>query len=207
MDNLIEGSYRTGKYSGLITGIANAGDATHGHIWACRFASSPGTDLRQVAAIQRLRVRAFTVAGYTAAQEVQLAVFKLTGYTAAHTGGNALTVDKKLTGQPAPLMTGRIANTGELTSGTHTIGTDSIASASYAELAAAATVQKGAIDILISTEDVTQHPFVLQSNEGLLVRSEIVQGAAGTMRLVVEMDWCELKRYPLASYGAAKGVV
>jgi hypothetical protein len=207
MDNLTEGSYRTGAVSGLITGIANAGDATHGHIWAARFASSVGTDLRQVAVIQRLRVRAFTITGYTAAQEVRLAVFKLTTFTALHTGGSAVTPDKKLTGQPNPLVTARIASTGELTAGTQTIGTDPIAAAAYAELAAAATVAKGSIDIFLSTEDLTQHPIVLQNNEGLLVRSEVVQGAPGTMRLVVECDWCELKRYPSVTYNIAKGLI
>lgn len=213
MDYAIEGPYRTGRYSGLITGVV-AGDATNGHLWVARWAlGTPLTDKRRVAVIQRLRVRAFTVTGYTAAQEVLLAVYKLTGYSVAHTGGTALTPDKKFVAAPtaggaaAPIMTGRMATTAQLTAGTHVIGTDSIAAASCAELAAAATVQKGAIDILVSTEDLIQHPLELTDQEGLLVRNEVAQGAAGTMRLVVEMDWHELQRYPVGTYGPGKGVV
>lgn len=216
MDYAIEGPYRTGRYSGLITGVV-AGDGTNGHLWVCRWAVPSATtalvDRRRVAVIQRLRVRAFTVAGYTAAQEVLLAVYKLTGYSAAHAGGTALTPDKKFVAAPtpggaaAPLMTGRMAAAAQLTAGTHVIGTDSIAAASCAELAAAATVQKGAIDILVSTEDLIQHPIELTDQEGLLVRNEVAQGAGGTMRLVVEMDWHELQRYPVGTYGPGKGVV
>lgn len=207
MDYAIEGPYRTGRYSGLITGVV-AGDGTNGHLWAARWAlATPLTDKRRVAVIQRLRVRAFTVTGYTAAQEVLLAVYKLTGYSAAHAGGTALTPDKKFVAAPAPVMTGRMAAAAQLTAGTHTIGTDSIAAASFAELAAGAAVQKGAIDILLSTEDLIQHPLELSDQEGLLVRNEVAQGAAGTMRLVVEMDWHELQRYPVGTYGPGKGVI
>lgn len=209
MNNLIEGSYRNGRHSGLIAGVV-AGDGTNGHLWACRFAVAPATDLRQVAVIQRLRVRGFTISGYTAAQEVRLAIYKLTAYTAAHSGGTgavALTFDKKLTGQPAPLLTGRMAGSDQLTAGTHTIATDPLAVGAFAELAAAATVPKGLSEIFISTEDVTQHPIVLQNNEGLLVRNEVAQGGGGTMRLVVEIDHCELQRYPVTTYSIPKGVV
>lgn len=211
MDYAIEGSYRTGRHSGLITGVA-AGSATDGHLWACRWsltAAQQLTDKRRIAVIQRLRVRAFTVAGYTAAQEVRLAVYKLTGYTAAHSGGTgavALTPTPKRS-CPAVQMTGRMAGTDQLTAGTQTIGTDPIAVGAYAELAAAATVQKGAIDILLSTEDLIQDPIQLAIDEGLLVRNEVAQGAGGTMRLVVEMDWHELQRYPVGTFNVAKAVI
>jgi len=211
MDTTIEGSYRDGAASGLIAGVA-AGTAANGHIWAARFsgATSGSTTDRQVAVVQRLRIRAFTVSGYTAAQEVRLALYKLTSYTVAHSGGTgaiALTPEKKLTGMPAPLLAGRMAGTDQLTAGTQTIGTDPIAVGAYAELAAAATVPKGAIDIFLSTEDMTQYPIVLQNNEGLLLRNEVAQGAGGTMRLVVEIDWCELKRYPVTTYSIPKSIV
>lgn len=197
MINRGEGAYRTGAASGLIAGVTT-GSATNGHIWACRWAPTAATALQQKALIQRLRVRAFTIAGYTAAQEVRLALFKMTGYTVAHSGGTgaaALTPSLKRTGMPAAVMTGRIAGTDQLTAGTQTLDTDPIAGAAYAELAAAATVAKGSLEIFLSTEDLTEHPIVLSANEGLLVRNEVAQGAGGTMRLVVEMDWLEVERY------------
>lgn len=189
-----EGAYDNGGYSGLITGIASAGSATNGHIWALRFVAA-AADKRRFAVIQRLRARLFTITGYTAAQEVQMALFRLTGYTAAHTGGSAVTPSKKRTSAPTSLMTGRMASTGQLTAGTQTLDTDPIRSASYAELAAAATVPKGMVEIFMSTEDLAEHPIVLANNEGLLLRSEIAQGAGGTGRLSVEVDWLEVERY------------
>lgn len=211
MDTAIEGAYRVGKYSGLITTVA-AGTASAGHLWTAEWllpAATQLTDKRRVAVIQRLRVRAKTVAGFTAAQEFQLAVYKLTGVTAVHAGGSAVAPEEKFnpTGMPNPLMAVRIAAAAELTDGTHAAPGDPIASDSSAELAAAATVGKGSVDMFMSTEDVPQFPFVLTSGEGLLVRNEILMGAGGTVRLCVEMDWLELQRYPVGTYSIAKGVI
>jgi hypothetical protein len=194
-----EGAYRTGAYSGLITGVAG-GSATNGHLWAVRWApttapAANAVEKRRFALVTRLRARGVTIVGFTAAQEVLLALFKLTGYTAAHTGGTALTPSKKRAAAPTTLMTGRVANTAQLTAGTHVLDTDPIASGAFSELAAAATVPKGVADLFLSTEDLAQYPIVLAPNEGLLIRSEIAMGAGGTMRLGVEMDWLEIERY------------
>jgi len=210
MNYQVEGAYRSGATSGLIAGVTT-GSATNGHIWAARWAiGTPLTDRRRLAVIQRLRVRGFTVAGYTGAQEVRLALFRLTGFTALHTGGTgaaALTPTPKRSDMPATLMTGRIAGSDQLTAGTHVIDTDPISAGVFAELAAAATVPKGAVEMFLSTEDLIQHPIILQANEGLLIRNEIAQGAGGSMRMVVEMDWLELERYPVGTYNVAKAVI
>lgn len=199
LNERFEGSYTDGTYSGLITGVTS-GSGTNGHLWAARWAPAVAAgptaiDKRRFALVSRLRVRGFTITGYTAAQEILLALFKLTGYTAAHTGGSALTPQKKRTAHQTSLMTGQMANTGQLTAGTQTLGTDPIRSSAFSELAAAATVPKGAVEIFLSTEDLAQYPILLAPNEGLLVRNEIAMGAAGTMRLSVEMDWLEVERY------------
>lgn len=191
------GAYVDGAYSGLVTGVA-AGSATAGHLWACRFVTPTNTvtDARRFAVIQRLRIRSFTITSYTAAQEVLLAVFKLTAYTAAHTGATAITPVKKSESYAAPLMTARIADTGALTAGTQTLSTDPIRSGAFAERAAADVVPKGAIDILLTTEDLIRDPIILGNNEGLLLRNEVAMGAAGVARIVVEMDWRETSFYP-----------
>ena len=213
MDYAIEGAYRSGKYSGLITTVA-AGTGTAGHLWAARWSVPAATQLldkRRVAVLQRLRIRAKTIAGFTAAQEFQIALYKMTAYTAAHTGGSAVVAEKKLNTMPAPLLTQRIAAAAELTAGTHTIGTDPIGADSSAELAAAATVAKGSAEIFLSSEDLIQHPIELfdtgAAAEGLLLRNEILMGAGGTVRLTVEMDWLELQRYPVGTYNVAKAVI
>jgi hypothetical protein len=200
----VEGAYANASPSGLIAGVA-AGTATNGHLWAFRWPTP--TDARQFAIIQRLRIRATTIAGYTAAQEVRLSLFKLTGYSASHTGGVAAVVPStKRTGtaagvvppsagaMPASLAVIQVANTGQLTAGTQVIDGDPIKGGSYSELAAAATVAKGAIEIFFSTEDIIRYPIVLQGNEGLLLRNEVAQGAGGSMRLIVEAEWFEVER-------------
>jgi len=213
MDYAVEGTYRSGRYSGLIAGVV-AGSATNGHLWAARLsipAATQLTDKRRFAVIQRVLVKANTVTGYTNAQEVQLALYKLTSYTVAHSGGTgavALTPTKKRADVPAALLTGRMAGSDQLTAGTQTIDTDSIGAMSWTELATGAAVPKGLGGvILMSTEDLIQHPLVLQDGEGLLVRNEVAQGAAGTMRLTVEIDWLETQRYPIGTYNVAKAVI
>ena len=208
-----EGAYANASPSGLLTTVA-AGTATAGHVWAFQWpaitaAQAAGGEARQFALIQRVRVRAWTISGFTAAQEVRFALFKLTGYTAPHTGGVATVIPStKRTGNAAavvPPSTGamplsraviQVGNTGALTAGTQTLDNDPIRQAVSAELAAAATVAKGQAEAFMSTEDVIRHPFVLQGNEGLLLRNEVLMGAGGTVRLAVEIDWFEIERQP-----------
>lgn len=195
-----EGAYRSGAHTGLLAGVA-AGTSTAGHIWTARWAP-PATnsvvDIRRRAIIQRLRIRWFTISGFTAAQEVGLELFRLTGYTVAYSGGTGaavLTPSAKSSAFPASAMTGRISGSDALTAGTQTLDTDPIGAASFAELAAAATVPKGSFEIFLSTEDLDRHPIILAPNEGLLVRNLVAMGAGGTARVTVEMDWLEVERY------------
>ena len=206
-----EGAYTTAPPSGVLTGVTG-GTASAGHLWAFQWpaitaAQTNGGEGRRFAIIQRIRIRAWTIAGFTAAQEVRFALFKLTGYTAPHTGGVAAVVPtKKRTGYaaatvppahgvvPASRAVIQIGNTGALTDGTHDAPGDPIRVAAYSELAAAATVQKGQFDGVLETNDINGHPMILQGNEGLMLRNEVLMGAAGTVRLVVEADWLEMER-------------
>lgn len=199
LNEKFEGAYDFGASTGLITTVA-AGTDSAGHIWACRWAppTTPGAaavNKRRFALIQRLRATWSTIAGFTAAQEVSLGLFKLTTYTAAHSAGTAVVMSKKRTAHPASLMTAQVATTGALTDGSHDAVTEQLGRKSFAELAAAATVPKGYFEIFKSTEDLAQYPILLAPNEGLLVRNEVLMGAAGTARVVVEMDWLEVERY------------
>jgi hypothetical protein len=194
-----EGAYGTAAVSGLITGVV-AGSATNGHLFAFRFAPPTAQPAPKYALIQRVRARAFTIDGYTAAQEVGIDLVVARSYTVGHTSGTALTLTgnnaKKITA-PCPTIQGatlRIATTGQLTAGTHTLDAQPLRFAAYAELAAAATVPKGAYEIFMSTEDLDRYPLALAANEGFIIRNTVAQGAAGTVRLDVEVDWLELLR-------------
>jgi hypothetical protein len=178
-------AYQVGAVSGLLTLVATAG-----HIFAFR---APASGL---ALVTRIRVRVRTIAGFTAAQEFAIALYKLTGYTVAHTGGtpiNVADVVKLRESYANPTYAdARIATTTGLTAGTHTLDAQPFAWDAYAELAAAATVAKGRIDIDWGSDENADHPLVLAPNEGFIVRNEVLMGAAGTARLHVNFGVLEL---------------
>jgi hypothetical protein len=148
--------------------------------------------------IRRLRATWYTIAGFTAAQEVGLQLFKATAFSVLHTAGTAVAGSKKqrTSLMPAPLLTGQIATTGALTNGTETLDTDPLTQAAFSELAAAATVPKGVFVLNFQPDDTDGGPFVLETNEGLVLRNSVLMGAGGTARVVVELDWMETTRYP-----------
>jgi hypothetical protein len=114
---------------------------------------------------------------------VRLAVFKLTAYTVAHTGATAITPAKKVSSQAAAsIATARIADTGALTGGTHTIAAQPILS-----IGAHGTLP--AFDKVWTPGD--ELPRVIEPGEGLLVRNETLMGASGVGILVVEPEGWE----------------
>lgn len=168
--------------SGLITTVA-ARTSSAGHVFAARFVSAS-----KVFAVTRLRVYWQTISGFTAAQEMALAAFKLTGYSAAHTGGSAVAALARSPDFAASGLSARIGDTGALTAGTHTIGSQ-LLRGSFSELADSALLHKGFID---EQREDADHPIcVLENEEGILVSNEILMGAGGTGRLTVELDGFE----------------
>lgn len=185
----VEGEhYRLAASTGLITTVA-AGTASAGHVFAFRWGSAA-----KVALVHRIYVKWRTVAGFTAAQEVGLDVMRATGYSASHSGGTAIVLNapnlKKRQSYGASLLTdARISGTGALTAGTHTLDGQHMGADCFAELAAAATVPKGAFDVDIPFAGC---PLQLATNEGFVVRNTVLMGAGGTARVTVEVDWSEV---------------
>lgn len=199
-DPKYEGAYRVAAVSGLLTGVA-AGSASAGHLFALRWAPAK-TERQNWFVLQRLYARLITVTGFTAAQEVGMDLSIARSYSARHSGGNAVALvgtpnaGQKRSGMPTSIVDDmRIGSTGALTNGTETLDAAPIASRSYADLAAAATVAKGACEIVIAGDTSAQYPIVLAPNEGLVLRNTVAMGAGGTCRLVVELDWLEIERY------------
>lgn len=183
--------YRIGSASGLITGVA-AATATAGHLFSFRWGSSA-----EFALVWRVVAKVVTIAGYTAAQEVGIDLIKATGYTASHTGGTGLTLTttngKKRTGSNVTNLTSaRIATTGALTAGTHTLDAQALAFGGFSELAAGAAVPKGIYGLDFNAAAGFGGPLVLAQDEGFVIRNLILQGAGGTARLYVEVDWSEV---------------
>jgi hypothetical protein len=175
------GFYGLSMPSGLLTLIV-ARTATLGHLWACRYATA--TD--NLFHVTYLRIFWQTLTGFTSAQEVAFAAFKLTGYSAAHTGGTAGVPLPLAPGYAASELTAQMAITAALTAGTHTIA-QQLFRGSSAELAAGATIGKGYIDEQQPMIDDPHPVCVLGNAEGILVANEVLMGAAGVGRLVVDL--------------------
>lgn len=183
--------FRLCQFGAIYAGFA-AGTATAGHIYALRWASST-----HAMRISSIRVKRQIIVGFTAAQEVATALYRLTGYTASHTGGTAATLTSpncKLdtSGSDTLLTQSMITSGSALTAGTHTLDAQPFAADSRAELAAAATVQKNAVENMVEWHTDRKRPLVLRQNQGFIVRNEILMGAGGTIRPIVEVDWEEV---------------
>jgi hypothetical protein len=166
-----------GGVTGAITLIA-AGTGSAGHLYALR---NPSTTV--VVHVSRVRFGFNATTAFGAAQAMAFALFKLTGYSAAHAGATAITPAKRRTSHAdASIATARIADTGALTAGTHTLATQPLARA-------------GAHSTLPYFEYVytprDDHPLVLETNEGLLLRNEVLMGASGVGVGFIEVDGWE----------------
>jgi hypothetical protein len=165
----------------LLTLIA-AGTATAGHLWVARYAPSQAARFY----VTHLRFHWQTLTGFTAAQELALAAFLMTGYSAAHTGGSAEDLLALAPDAGACGLSTRIADTTALTSGTHTIGKQ-LCRGSFAELAAGDAVGKGYVDEQLPMMDDPHPVIVLEDQMGILIRNEVLMGAAGVGRLTVDI--------------------
>jgi len=169
--------FNYGGQSGLATVIA-AGTSSAGHVYVLRNPSDSG----KVVHIPRLRLAFIPTMAFGAAQAVQLAAYKLTAYSVAHTGGTAITPAKKRTGTTTPAVAAsvaaaRISDTAALTAGTQTI-------AAQPFFSAGAHGTLPAFDAVWLAGD--EHPQTLEPGEGLLIRNEILMGASGVGKFIVE---------------------
>lgn len=174
--------FRYGGPSGLATTIA-AGTSSAGHIYVLRNPADSGKSIH----LASIRLAAIPVTAFGAAQAVQLAAFKLTSYTVAHTGGSAITPAKRRSGVATPAMAAsvaaaRISDTAALTAGTQTI-----AALPLFTVGAHGTLPS--FDKLWTPSD--DYPEVLEPGEGLLVRNEILMGASGVVKFIVEPEGWE----------------
>jgi len=183
------GLYRVSMQSGLLTTIA-AGTATAGHVFCFRWTSATLS-----AVVQRIKLRWQTTVPFTTAQELAFRVFRLTGYTAAHTTGTAATLTapnlKKATRLAASAVNDiRIGTAAALTAGTHTLDAQEIGGLN-AFSQATAVADCTAVEAVIECSSQLNYVLELTTNEGFIVRNEIVQGVVGVGRLLVEVDWAE----------------
>lgn len=206
----IVGHYRVAALTGLTTGVA-AGGAIFSARWA--------TAAYLRAAILRLKVKALTVTAFTTAQELQIAAFLASAFTASDTGGTALVpvagqnslIQVVEASQASQFTDIRVASsTTALGNGTRTLDTNPFLadigfSTSLIPLLADYDVssdQRMPIILQGTTPTIGQQgipgvqppptPAAIAANaQGIVVVNNLLQGAAGTVRFLVEMEWVE----------------
>lgn len=166
-------SYRATVSTSSVTTIA-AGSATAGHLLALRNATS-GKAVR----IKSLEVEFILTTAFGAAQEVAFGAYIARSYSAAHTGATALDFSGDSgvarASYDAPILTGRIADTGALTAGTHTLDTNPIARGSVWCSAVGVSLGPRFYDFTA----MEPGGLILVENEGIVIRNTIAMGASG----------------------------
>jgi len=204
----IVGHYRTVALTGLTTGMA-----ANAPIVAIRMAPAAAqpSSIYLRALIQRLSIRAQVVTPFTAAQELSLSAFIARNWSAADTGGTVLTLTSpnamlNSISDTAPQLSIQVAGAGALTAGTRTLDANPFLYVAGAQTSAAASLTGpfGALadEFLINSDQEyginlqgTLVPWQSLGNqfgpEGIVVQSNIAQGAGGTVRVAVEIEWVE----------------
>lgn len=183
-----DGFYFHSSRSGALAGAAAASV-----VWAFRWAHAT-----KLCVFDLIRVRAIPTTPFTAAQEWGFDTVVGRSYSASHTGGTQFLPSgaggwKKRASYPTSNVTEiRMATTAALGGGTVTVDASEFASDMAWELVAAATVPRSRISFDKDYTSGVDSPIILVQNEGILVRPVTALGAAGVIRLVVEVAWHEV---------------
>lgn len=187
------------------TGTLAAALAANAVVFSARW-----TDATRFAVITSLRWRFLPLTLFTAAtltDHTSFDAFQATGFSASHTGGTAITLTgnnlKRRTSMGSTLFGDlRLSTTAALGGGTLTLNTESFTQ----------SIRKGnRVNPAAATEETIQpttdggnwspdvasgeHPIVLTTNEGIIIRNRTVWPAAGTGILIVECNWAEVAAY------------
>lgn len=153
------------------------------------------TDAQSVALIQFMRIRCTQITAFSAPQELSLELISATGFTAAGTGGTQLlplaqSFKKRSIMPQSRLNEIRIATTAGLGVGTRNPAPTPLLNQFGWAGGAGQTVLDATLDL---TNSALEYPLVLHQNEGIAVRlGQAGMGAAGTLRVSVDMSWAEI---------------
>lgn len=200
----VQGHFRASWASSLTTGMGAGGIVFAGQ-WA--------TTANIRAAITRLKCAAYIVTPFTSAQEIELAAYLLSAYTATASGGTSAV---PTAGHNSFLQVAESAYASQFTdlrigqgiaAGTWTADSIPFAAAGGAQLLAAASAAQSVPIVLDFDASSDQRmPIILQGGgptshgsstnvpanaQGILIESLVAQGAGGTVRFLVEMEWLE----------------
>lgn len=184
------GAFQISATSGAMTGIA-----LNAPVFSFRYA--PGTG--QLCVIKRVTANWITTTTFTAAQAMGFGMFFARAFLASDSGGTAvgpiLGNSQKLrsrlvTSQVTDL---RISSTGALTAGTRTLDTQPLGAVRF--YSAAATVGTLLTSTNLIFYSATDHPLILQNNEGFVITNQVAMGAGGVGTMVINVEWFETDAY------------
>ncbi len=192
------GFYRFSAMTGLQTATV-AGTATLGGVFAMR-----NPHATTLVIIQYVRIRWQMVTAFTTAQEVNYRIFIARSFSALHTTGGTVIAGtvggfKKRASYPTSVLgttNAIIATTAGLTGGTFTLDSQEMNGLNTWSQTGAAPAVMPAQETFLDATNSGDSPIILAQNEGIVVRNEILMGAAGTGRLLVEVAWYEADAYP-----------
>ena len=153
------------------------------------------TDAQSVALLQFMRIRCTQLTAFSAAQEISLELMGATGFTAAGSGGTqflptAQSFKKRSVMPQSRANEIRIATTAALGTGTRSLAPSPL----LCHFGWAGGVGQTVIDSTLDlTSSALEYPLVLHQNEGIAVGlGQLGMGAAGTLRVSVELAWAEI---------------
>jgi hypothetical protein len=198
----LRGSYRLVASTGAVTVVA-ARTATAGHLLSWRWSSSTASCF-----VRYIGAKFTLTTAYTTAQETGCDLILARPYTVNHTGATAVDLGSTVTGT-GKLITGsatslmatagncRIADTGALTAGTHTLHANPFGILSDWSGAIGDTVPRSTSGVgsgfgtLWDARAANAAPIVLTADEGFVIRNTILMGAVGIGRWDFCVEWDE----------------
>lgn len=184
----ITGKWRISAATGLTAAISAGGT-----IFSARFGAT--TLFR--ALITDFRLKAQIVTAFTAANEISVSASFARSFTVSDSAGTTITPtanNNTLSSVDASTATSfaniQVATTTAMTAGTRTLDTAPFLYMPAGQPGASPTAQAYWETDMSNWGDQRFGP-VIQANEGIVVAIPATQGAGGTVRYVVEMEWVE----------------
>ena len=188
------GHYHLAVPTGLLTSASVAANAP---LFSMRYAPGTGT----VAVITKIRVGFAQTVGWTAAAAHEFGAFVARSWTVNDSGGTQVVVTgnankARTTMDPTGMTDVRVAATTTFTAGTRTLDTNAmgLAVVPTSQVAVASAVYPFMQEVIFDN-NTSDHPIVLQNNEGIVINNITAFPAAGTAKMIFNIEWFEASAY------------
>jgi hypothetical protein len=188
------GHFHLAVPTGFLTSSSVAANAP---LFSMRYA--PGTGA--VAVITKISVGFAQTVGWTAAAAHEFGVFVARSWTVSDSGGTQVVVTgntnkARTTMDPTGMTDVRVASTTTFTAGTRTLDTNAMGLTIIptSQVAVASAVYPFMQEVIFD-HNTSDHPIVLQNNEGIVINNITAFPAAGTAKMIFNIEWFEASAY------------